>query len=53
MRTHQLQTMTAPDADESHEYSLFYTQGKNTSAPILKLMVLTWKWSWILEQPFQ
>ena len=35
MRTHQLQTMTAPDADKSHEYSLFYTQGKNTSAPIL------------------
>ena len=35
MRTHQLQTMTAPDADESHEYSLFYTQGKNTAAPIL------------------
>ena len=31
----QLQTMTAPDADESHEYSLLYTQGKNTSAPIL------------------
>ena len=35
MRTHQLQTMTAQDADESHEYSLFYYQGQNTAAPIL------------------
>ena len=35
MRTHQLQTMTAPDADESHKYSLFHIQGKNTAAPIL------------------
>ena len=32
MRTHQLQI---PDAEETHEYSLFYTQGQNTPVPIL------------------
>ena len=32
MKTHQLQI---PDAEETHEYSLFYTQGQNTPAPIL------------------
>ena len=56
MRTHQLQTMTAQDADESHEYSLFYYQGQNTAHQFyspLKLMALTRKWSWILEEPFQ
>ena len=35
MRTHQLQTNAVPDAEETHEYSLFYTQGQNTPAPIL------------------
>ena len=37
MRIHQFQTMTAPDTDKYHEYSLFYAQGRNTSAPILKI----------------
>ena len=53
MRTHQLQI---PDTEETHKYSLFYTQGQNTPAPILvtlKVNGLTWKWSWTLEQPFQ
>lgn len=35
MNTHQLQTMAGPNAEETHEYSLFYTQGQNTSALIL------------------
>ena len=35
MRTHQLQKMTELDTEETPEYSLFYTQGQNTPAPIL------------------
>ena len=27
MKSHQLHKMTKPDAEETHEYSLFYTQG--------------------------
>ena len=38
MRTHQLQTNAVPDAEETHEYSLFYTHGQNTPAPILVIL---------------
>ena len=33
--THQLQKITELDTEETTKYSLFYTQGQNTPAPIL------------------